>query len=110
MNLKGYLTGRNDADMPAIYRDLEAGFHKRHIRELAEALGLENAQKPQAACLSSRFPYGSHITEARLEQVERAEDVLASLGFTQYRVRHHEEHLRRGGVAGDRPLDGASHE
>lgn len=73
---------------------LEAGFHKADIRTLAAHLGLDNAAKPQAACLSSRFPYGSHITEARLEQVERAENVLGELGFSQYRVRHHEDVAR----------------
>lgn len=73
---------------------VEAGFNKADIRALAHHLGLDNAAKPQAACLSSRFPYGSHITEARLEQVERAENVLAELGFSQYRVRHHEDLAR----------------
>lgn len=73
---------------------VEVGFAKPDIRALATHLGLENAQKPQAACLSSRFPYGSHITEERLAQVEAAEDALAELGFTQFRVRHHEEVAR----------------
>jgi len=73
---------------------VEAEFNKAEIRALAAQLGLDNAAKPQAACLSSRFPYGSHITEERLEQVERAENVLAELGFSQYRVRHHEEVAR----------------
>lgn len=73
---------------------VDAGFAKRDIRALAAALGMENAQKPQAACLSSRFPYGSHITEARLAQVEAAEDALAELGFSQFRVRHHEDVAR----------------
>ena len=73
---------------------VDAGFNKADIRALAAHLGLDNAAKPQAACLSSRFPYGSHITEERLEQVERAENVLAELGFSQYRVRHHEEVAR----------------
>jgi uncharacterized protein len=68
---------------------VETGFHKADIRALANALGLENAEKPQAACLSSRFPYGTHITQALLGQVEAAEEVLAELGFSQYRVRHH---------------------
>ncbi len=71
-----------------------AGFTKADIRALADHLGLDNAAKPQAACLSSRFPYGSYITEERLEQVERAENVLAELGFSQFRVRHHEEIAR----------------
>ncbi len=69
---------------------VEAGFHKADIRELARELGLENADKPQAACLSSRFPYGSPINEARLSQVEAAENILDELGFSQYRVRHHD--------------------
>ena len=73
---------------------VDAGFAKADIRALATHLGLDNADKPQAACLSSRFPYGSHITEARLAQVEAAEDALAELGFVQYRVRHHEEVAR----------------
>ncbi|HEY5645647.1 MAG TPA: ATP-dependent sacrificial sulfur transferase LarE [Pseudomonadales bacterium] len=73
---------------------VEAGFSKADVRALAAHLGLENAQKPQAACLSSRFPYGSHISEERLAQVERAENILAELGFSQYRVRHHEDVAR----------------
>ena len=73
---------------------VECGFHKTDIRALAEALGLENAHKPQAACLSSRFPYGTPISRARLSQVEQAEEVLAELGFSQYRVRHHEDIAR----------------
>ena len=73
---------------------VDAGFCKADVRALAARLGMENASKPQAACLSSRFPYGSHITEARLAQVEAAEDALAELGFGQLRVRHHEDVAR----------------
>ena len=82
---------------------VDAGFHKADVRALAAELGMENAQKPQAACLSSRFPYGSHITEARLAQVEAAEDALAELGFSQFRVRHHEEVARIELVASELP-------
>ncbi len=82
---------------------VETEFCKNDIRALAEYLELENAQKPQAACLSSRFPYGSHITRERLAQVEEAEDVLAALGFTQYRVRHHEDVARIEIVAQEMP-------
>jgi len=82
------------ADHEVISPLVDTGFSKADIRALAAHLGLDNAAKPQAACLSSRFPYGSHITEARLEQVERAENVLAELGFSQYRVRHHEDVAR----------------
>ena len=73
---------------------VDAGFAKADVRALAAQLGLDNAEKPQSACLSSRFPYGSHIDEERLAQVERAEDALANLGFRQYRVRHHEDVAR----------------
>ena len=71
-----------------------AGFHKADIRTLAKHLGLENADKPQAACLSSRFPYGTAINQELLAQVEAAEDVLAEYGFSQFRVRHHGEVAR----------------
>ena len=67
----------------------DAGFSKADIRAVAEFLNLENAQKPQAACLSSRVPYGTTIDENVLDRIERAENCLAELGFTQYRVRHH---------------------
>ena len=77
---------------------VEAGFAKADVRLLAAALGLDNAEKPQSACLSSRFPYGAPIDEQRLAQVERAENALADLGFAQYRVRHH-EHLARLEIA-----------
>ena len=73
---------------------VDAGFAKADVRALAAQLGLDNAEKPQSACLSSRFPYGSHIDEERLAHVERAEDALANLGFIQYRVRHHEDVAR----------------
>lgn len=83
------------ADNHAVKSPLvEAGFHKSDIRALAKHLGLENADKPQAACLSSRFPYGTAINQALLAQVEAAENVLASYGFSQFRVRHHGEVAR----------------
>ena len=68
---------------------VEAGFHKADVRLLANELGLKNADKPQSACLSSRFPCSTSIDEQLLAQVEQAETVLESLGFTQFRVRHH---------------------
>ena len=73
---------------------VDAGFSKADVRDLAAHLGLENAQKPQAACLSSRFPYGTAIDEEKLAQVEQAEDVLQRHGLTQFRVRHHGEVAR----------------
>ena len=72
----------------------EAGMPKTDIRALATFLGMDNADKPQAACLSSRVPYGSHITEAILNQIERAENVLEEFGLRQFRVRHHDDVAR----------------
>lgn len=68
---------------------LEAGFTKADIRRASRALGLPTADKPAMACLASRFPYGSRITEQGLTAVERVEDGLRALGFRQVRVRHH---------------------
>lgn len=69
---------------------LEAGLAKAEIRQLSKELGLPNWDKPAAACLSSRIPYGATITLKALSQVERAEAVLRGLGLRQLRVRHHD--------------------
>ena len=66
---------------------LEAGFTKSDVRQSARALGLELWDKPAAACLSSRIPYGSSITPERLAQVAGFEAELRALGFQQCRVR-----------------------
>jgi len=68
----------------------EAGLTKTDIRELSSQLGLPTAEKPQMACLSSRVPYGEAVTEAKLQMIEQAENVLRDLGFYDVRVRHHE--------------------
>jgi uncharacterized protein len=68
---------------------LEAGFTKDDIRELSRHHGLPTWDKPQAACLSSRFPYGTAITTERLEQVGKGEEAIRELGFKRFRLRHH---------------------
>ncbi len=68
----------------------EAGLTKAEVRDLARALGLPNWDKPAAACLSSRIPYGTPVTVELLSQVERAERLLHELGLRQVRVRHHD--------------------
>ena len=73
---------------------LEAGLTKEDIRQLAHMLGLPNWDKPAAACLSSRIPYGTMIDLEMLAQVEQAEQSLHRLGFGQLRVRHHERVAR----------------
>ncbi len=69
---------------------VEAGLDKQKVRIYSRELGLRTWDKPQLACLSSRFPYGVEITKERLERVDRFEDGLRELGFTQLRVRFHE--------------------
>ncbi|HEY0710119.1 MAG TPA: ATP-dependent sacrificial sulfur transferase LarE, partial [Polyangia bacterium] len=68
---------------------VDAGLTKPEVRALSRELGLPTWDKPQLACLSSRFPYGTEITAARLEQVDGFEDGLRQLGFRQLRVRYH---------------------
>jgi len=67
----------------------ELGFTKEEVREAAKSLGLEVWDKPAAACLSSRVPYGTPVTADLLARIESAEDYLHSLGFAELRVRHH---------------------
>jgi len=62
---------------------------KADVRALSRNLGLPTWDKPQLACLSSRFPYGTEITAERLRQVDGFEDALRALGFRQLRVRYH---------------------
>jgi uncharacterized protein len=73
---------------------VEAGLTKPEIRTLSQELGLSTWDKPQLACLSSRFPYGTEITPERLRQVDEFEDGLRGLGFRQLRVRYHGEIAR----------------
>lgn len=68
---------------------LDAGLTKADIRELARETGLRIWDKPASACLSSRIEYGREVTPEALAQVERGEEFLRSLGFRQFRVRHH---------------------
>ena len=68
---------------------LEAELAKSEIRELSRVAGLPTWDRPAAACLSSRIPYGTQVTAENLRQVERGEEALARLGFRVYRVRHH---------------------
>jgi pyridinium-3,5-biscarboxylic acid mononucleotide sulfurtransferase len=68
---------------------VDAGLTKGEVRALSKELGLPTWDKPQLACLSSRFPYGTEITPQRLEQVDGFEDGLRALGFRQLRVRYH---------------------
>ncbi len=68
----------------------EIGLTKADIRELARRAGLPTWDEPASACLSSRIPYHSEITDEKLRTVERAEAALRELGFRVCRVRHHD--------------------
>jgi pyridinium-3,5-biscarboxylic acid mononucleotide sulfurtransferase len=73
---------------------LEAGLTKLDIRELARQANLRVWDKPASACLSSRLEYGREVTPEALLVIERGEDALRTLGFRQFRVRHHGETVR----------------
>jgi uncharacterized protein len=68
----------------------EAGLTKADIRELSRRAGLPTWDEPASACLSSRIPYHSEVSDEKLRTIERAENVLRELGFRVFRVRHHE--------------------
>jgi len=68
---------------------MELAFTKQDIRKLSRELGLPTWDKPSFACLASRIPYGTRITEGILRMVREGEGFLKSLGFKQFRVRHH---------------------
>lgn len=80
---------------------LEAGFTKAEVRQLSKKLGLPNWNKPAAACLASRIPYGTIITREALLQIEHAEAFLHGLGLRQLRVRHHGQVARIEAEPGD---------
>ncbi|MBC7320503.1 ATP-dependent sacrificial sulfur transferase LarE [bacterium] len=67
---------------------MEAGLKKNEIRALSKELGLPTWNKPALACLATRIPYNTRITEKALSMIEEGEDFLRSLGFTQVRLRH----------------------
>jgi uncharacterized protein len=73
---------------------VEAGLQKDEVRALARELGMDFWDKPAAACLSSRIPYGTEVTPARLKQIEQLEDALHALGLRQLRVRYHDQLAR----------------
>ena len=81
----------------------EAGLTKAEIRELSRGLGLPTWDKPAFACLASRFPYGQALTSEDLVRVEKAEDLLISLGFKNIRVRSHGRVARLEVEPQDRP-------
>jgi len=68
----------------------EAKLTKDDIRQLSRQMNLPTADLPSSPCLASRIAYGLEVTEQRLRQIDEAEEFLRSLGFVEFRVRHHD--------------------
>ncbi|HNY12330.1 MAG TPA: ATP-dependent sacrificial sulfur transferase LarE, partial [Candidatus Wallbacteria bacterium] len=73
---------------------MEAKLTKLEIRWLSKDMGLSSWDRPQMACLTSRFPYGVEFSKDKFNMVEICEDKLREIGFSQYRVRCHDEVAR----------------
>jgi pyridinium-3,5-biscarboxylic acid mononucleotide sulfurtransferase len=85
---------RAAAERGAVFPLVDAGFTKADLREASRLLGLRTWDKPAAACLASRVPYGTPVTLGILSSVAAAESALRRLGFRQLRVRHYGELAR----------------
>lgn len=94
-DLLDYRPGRVAAGQHGVRSPLvEAGLSKREVRELSRLAGLPTWDKPASPCLSSRIAYGTQVTIERLTTVDQGEDILRSLGFREFRVRHHDQIVR----------------
>ena len=82
------------AERGAVFPLVAAGFTKADVRAWSRMLGLRTWDKPAAACLASRVPYGTRVTFTTLDTVARAESGLRSLGFDELRVRHYGDTAR----------------
>ncbi len=80
---------RAAAERGARFPLVEAGMTKADVRALSRSLGLRTWDKPAAACLASRLPYGTPVTVSSLSSVTEAESALRALGYRQLRVRHY---------------------
>ena len=78
----------------AVFPLVQAGFSKDDVRRASQVMGLRTWDKPAAACLASRVPYGTSVSVEILSRVDRAEAALHGLGFRQVRVRHYGETAR----------------
>jgi uncharacterized protein len=94
-DLGDYRPGQNAAKMHQVKSPLvDAGLTKAEIRELSRRAHLDTWDRPAAACLSSRIPYGTKVTPERIRVVEQGEEAMKALGFRQFRVRHHDQLVR----------------
>ena len=92
---EGHRPGLRAVDELNAYSPLLAhGIAKSDVRGIADEYDLSVADKPSMACLSSRIPTGVEVTEKRLTRIEKAEQVLQTWGFEQFRVRDHDDIAR----------------
>jgi uncharacterized protein len=94
-DLGDYRPGQRAAKMHRVKAPLvDAGLTKAEIRELSRRAGLPTWDRPAAACLSSRIPYGTPVTIQNIKTVEVGEEEMKELGFRQFRTRFHGELVR----------------
>jgi pyridinium-3,5-biscarboxylic acid mononucleotide sulfurtransferase len=94
-DLGDYRPGQRAAKLHDVQAPLvEAGLTKAEIRELSRRAGLSTWDRPAAACLSSRVPYGTPVTPQTIRTIEQGEEAIRALGFRQFRVRFHGELAR----------------
>jgi pyridinium-3,5-biscarboxylic acid mononucleotide sulfurtransferase len=94
-DLGDYRPGQRAAKIHQVKAPLvEAGLMKAEIRELSRLAGLSTWDRPAAACLSSRVPYGTPVTLQTIQTIEQGEEAVRALGFRQFRVRFHGELVR----------------
>jgi uncharacterized protein len=94
-DLGDYRPGQHAAKLHEAKAPLvEAGLRKAEIRALSRRAGLSIWDRPAAACLSSRIPYGTEVTPERIRTIESGEESLKALGFRVFRVRFHGELVR----------------
>lgn len=94
-DLGDYRPGQSAAKIHEVQAPLvEAKLTKAEIRELSRRAGLATWDRPASACLSSRIPYGTPVTEETIKTVEVGEEEIRALGFRQFRVRFHGELVR----------------
>jgi pyridinium-3,5-biscarboxylic acid mononucleotide sulfurtransferase len=94
-DLGDYRPGQKAAKLHQVKAPLlEAELTKTEIRELSRRAGLSTWDRPAAACLSSRIPYGTPVTVETIKTVERGEEEIKALGFRQFRVRFHGDLVR----------------
>jgi pyridinium-3,5-biscarboxylic acid mononucleotide sulfurtransferase len=94
-DLGDYRPGQRAAKLHSVKAPLvEAGLSKAEIRELSRQAGLSTWDRPAAACLSSRIPYGTPVTVKTIDRIEKGEEAIRALGFRQFRVRFHGDLVR----------------